>query len=127
MGATVLVAEDEPVVRRFVCKILESDGHRVLVATDGQDALEKSRSFDGEIDLLITDVVMPRMDGAALAEAISRERPATRILYMSGYSCDSLASLLRGDKPYLRKPFPIAALRAHIDALLNGSEQAVIY
>jgi PAS domain S-box-containing protein len=84
-AATVLVVEDEQAVRRLIQQELESEGHQILLASDGEAALRVERGHDGPIDLLLTDVVMPRMGGVETARAISTARPGIRIIYMSGY------------------------------------------
>src|SRR6185503_5209130 len=84
--ATILLAEDEEAVRGLVREILVRLGYRVLVASDGIEALALSREFAEPIDLLLTDVVMPGMDGRELAERMRMTRPDTRILFMSGYA-----------------------------------------
>src|SRR5438270_4201638 len=80
----VLVAEDEVVVRNIVCFLLNHEGYHVLSAADGQEALALAREYQGPIDLLLTDITMPRMNGIALAEHVIKERPGIRVLLMSG-------------------------------------------
>lgn len=84
MVCVILVAEDEMMIRNIVRHMMESEGHEVLTAADGAEALELSRNYTGTIDLLITDVVMPRLDGLSLIQRILEERPNLRILVMSG-------------------------------------------
>jgi PAS domain S-box-containing protein len=88
---TVLVADDQTNVLDLVGEILDNYGYRVLKATGGEEALRVSREFDGKIDLLLTDVVMPGMDGVVLAESIAAERKGIRTLFMSAYSDNLLA------------------------------------
>ena len=76
----VLVAEDEVVVRNVVCLILQRDGYQVLSAADGREALELARQYQGTIDLLLSDINMPEMDGPSLAEHVIEERPGIRVL-----------------------------------------------
>src|SRR5690606_799677 len=83
---TILLVEDEPAVMRLVQEILEGAGYSVLPAHDGRRALQIARAHDGPIDLLLTDVVMPGMGGAALAEKLTAERPELPVIYMSGYT-----------------------------------------
>ena len=83
---TILIAEDEEAVRGLVCEILRRLGYRVLVAGDGVEALALSQRFPDRIHLLLTDVIMPRMDGRELAERMLAVRPDTRTLFMSGYA-----------------------------------------
>ncbi len=86
--ARILVAEDESAVRTFVLRALGSDGHEVDGAADGGEALElieRACNADAPYDLLLTDIVMPRMDGIALALKVSRDHPAMRVLMMTGF------------------------------------------
>ncbi|MCA1664419.1 MAG: PAS domain S-box protein [Myxococcales bacterium] len=86
---TILLAEDDEAVRDFVHFVLSRLGYRVLEARDGIDALAQARSFDGTIDLLLTDVVMPRMDGRELARQLGAARPGLKVIQMSGYPGDA--------------------------------------
>src|SRR5579864_5539092 len=84
-GPTViLVAEDDVLVRNLINAVLSRAGYSVLLASDGAEALELSRHYAGEIHLLLSDVMMPRMDGVSLVHAIRGERPRTRALLISG-------------------------------------------
>ena|SRR5215469_9897 len=109
----VLVVDDEVLIVNIARIALESDGLFVLTAEDGQDALELSRRFPGSIHLLVSDVVMPKMNGLELRERISAERPATKVLLMSGLVDSSIA-----DCPFLQKPFHISALKERVRRLL---------
>lgn len=82
---TILVVEDEEEVRALARDVLEMNGYTVLEALDAEDALRLGESHPGAIDLLITDVVMPRMSGPELARRLRARRPALRVLCMSGY------------------------------------------
>ncbi len=116
---TILVAEDEEGLRRLVSRILTDDGFEVLLATDGEAALRTARGHDGPIDLLLSDVVMPKLGGLELASALKKERPATRVLLMSGYPERASGERAEvGDTPFLAKPFSPAQLRDAVhDAL----------
>jgi signal transduction histidine kinase/ActR/RegA family two-component response regulator len=118
---TILVAEDEPSVRMFVENILASQGYSVILATDGQDALRLSRECREEIHMLLTDVVMPRLGGRELSERIREERPGLRVLFMSGYTDDSLLGhgVLDGHAHFLQKPFSPAELLAKMREVLS--------
>ena len=83
---TILLAEDEDAVRALMRRTLEDRGYHVLEASHGEDAIRLSRDYTGKIDLLLTDVVMPRMSGFKLAKVIRQTRPETRTLYVSGYA-----------------------------------------
>ena len=116
VGRTVLLAEDEPALRQIVDRVLKGAGYRVLVASDGVEALRVSREHAGPIDLLVADVVMPRMGGMELAAGLVTERPRTRVLLMSGYAVDSGAPAVLAKVPFLAKPFTPAELLAAASA-----------
>ncbi len=84
--ARILLAEDDEAVRGFVRRALELDGHEVIAAADGGEALEILQGEDGRFDLLLSDIRMPVMDGIALALAAARDFAALRILLMTGYA-----------------------------------------
>jgi PAS domain S-box-containing protein len=104
---TVLLVEDQESVRVFLRAVLEKSGYRVLEAAHGAAALAAAKEFDGPIDLLVTDLIMPMMNGEELAEHLLRDRPRTKVLFMSGYAKENIGG--RGiDAPgliYLQKPF----------------------
>jgi PAS domain S-box-containing protein len=119
-AGTVLVAEDEPAVRRLVCRALADHGFQVLEAPDGTRALEVSAAYDGRIDLLLTDMVMPGLNGREVAGQISLVRPEMRVLYMSGHTRDALGSRFVLDPAIhlVQKPFLPTELMQHVlDAL----------
>lgn len=112
----VLLADDELVVRSLARSVLTRAGYKVLDAVDGEQALEVSRQYAGPIDLLLTDVKMPKMDGLQLSAHISRERPGIKILLMSGRASSELVVL--GERmPFLRKPFLPDALCEKLNSL----------
>jgi CheY-like chemotaxis protein len=104
---TILLVEDEAVVRDLVCEILRESGYVVLSANSGADAMETTAEHIKPIDLLITDVVMPEMSGPELANILRRARGEMRVLYMSGYTDDAV--LVRQGLPensaFIRKPY----------------------
>jgi two-component system cell cycle sensor histidine kinase/response regulator CckA len=104
---TVLLAEDEESLRELISDLLQQNGYKVLAASCGTKALEIARKYDGPIQLLLTDVVMPGMGGPALAKQLAVVRPDTRILFMSGYIefHSAGASQLPADTQILQKPF----------------------
>jgi len=112
--ATILLVEDEAAVRRLVGEILSRLGYRVLVASDGIEALALSREFAEPIQLLLTDVIMPGMDGRELAERMMITRPDTRILFMSGYAEPPIP-----DEVLLQKPLTPDALARKVAAILR--------
>jgi len=120
---TILVAEDEPGVRKLVCETLGHLGYTVLQAANGQEALGVLENH-GPVHLLLTDVIMPVMGGRDLAMRVSRMSPAVKVLYMSGYNDDMLAShgLPQPDTAYIQKPFTPAALAAKLRQILSAED-----
>jgi PAS domain S-box-containing protein len=115
---TILVAEDEEAVRQYVTELLIRRGFEVLPAANGKDALELARTWPGEIDLLLTDAVMPHMSGPRLAEQFAELRPGVPVLFMSGYS-DRLLQPGTLESSLIQKPFAPAALIAAVRGLLD--------
>jgi PAS domain S-box-containing protein len=117
---TILVAEDEPAVRALVCEMLNQLGYTVLKAADGDEALLILEKH-GPVDLLLTDVIMPVMGGRELAKRVSSLEPATKIVYMSGYTDDTLAfhGLPQPDMAFIQKPFTPAALAEKLRSVLS--------
>jgi PAS domain S-box-containing protein len=118
---TILLVEDSEPVRAITERVLRSQGYRVLTASTGPEALQVSRAHDGRIDLLLTDVVMPRMSGRELSETLLRDRPSIRTLYMSGYTDDVIIrkGLSVPGAAFLEKPFTSAALAQRVRHLLD--------
>jgi two-component system, cell cycle sensor histidine kinase and response regulator CckA len=118
---TVLLVEDETLVRQLTHEILRRNGYRVLEAADGVEALAVVRDHAGHIDLMLTDVVMPRMSGHELVELARPVRPDMRILYVSGYSEEAIArqGQLTDGIELLAKPFTPGVLTAKIRELLD--------
>jgi two-component system cell cycle sensor histidine kinase/response regulator CckA len=104
---TILLVEDEDMVRGLSKEVLENYGYEVIVAPNGQEGLRICEEFDRRIDLVITDVVMPKMSGRELAERISALRPDTRVLYMSGFTDDTIVrnGVLVDNICFIQKPF----------------------
>ncbi len=119
---TVLLAEDEQLVRVLARKVLEQAGYTVLVAAGGAEALEIARRHDGPIHLLLTDVVMPEMSGRELMHRITQVRPDTRVLYMSGYADEAIAhhGVLDPGTAFMQKPFTPGTLATKVRAVLDG-------
>ena len=113
---TILIVDDDIVIRTLIQAILSNEGYATLCAQDGQEALELSRKHAGEINLVVSDVVMPRMSGAALAERLATERPQASILFISGYT--DLAELPE-DSEFLQKPFGLEVLLCRVRQLLR--------
>jgi CheY-like chemotaxis protein len=118
-AATILLVEDEPKVRTVAERMLASAGHRVLVAEDASEALALAAQHAEPIDLLVTDVVMPGLDGPALAERLCALRPGLRTLFVSGYSREhGVPSGPEGMCAFLPKPFSREELLAQVAELL---------
>lgn len=120
----ILLAEDDPLVRNIVQAILIQGGHAVMSAADGKEALELSRAYSGRIDLLISDIEMPHLDGHAAAAHIREERPEIRILMMSGGASRSLTRY-SAPQPFLEKPFLPKKLLDKIAEVLENAEGAL--
>lgn len=118
-GATILVAEDEDMVRDLIQEVLEDSGYAVRVAADGMEAVRMAREA-GDFSLLVADVVMPRLNGPALAHRLREANPGLRVLFISGYADAELAQHnLRGPGiSFLRKPFTPDALTHRVRELL---------
>jgi signal transduction histidine kinase/ActR/RegA family two-component response regulator len=124
---TVLVVEDEDIVRELVCEVLEDQGYTVLCARDGIDALNLAKGFDGEIHLLVTDVIMPHMNGHELAEKLCALRPDMKVLYVSGYSDNEIGDhgMVEPRCELLQKPFTPQTLARKIRDVIAESKYAV--
>lgn len=104
---TILLVEDDAGVRAMIQTVLEGHGYRVLIATNGKEGLETFRHHAAEIDLIISDVFMPKMSGEEMYERIRQHDPTARFLFMSGYMEEATyqALILRGRVDYIQKPF----------------------
>jgi CheY-like chemotaxis protein len=119
---TVLLVEDEDAVRALVVRTLRERGYQVLAARDGREALDLADRHNGEIHLLLTDVVMPGMGGKELAEAAAIHRPDMRVLFMSGYTDDTIVrhGLIEGSVLLLQKPFTPSTLAQKVREVLDA-------
>ena len=120
---TILLTEDERDVREVAREFLESGGYTVIEARDGLEALGIVEKYEGTVDLLITDMVMPRMTGQELAARLKERRPNLRMLYMSGYSERAAAETLRAEPRVrlLAKPFSRGVLLRTVHELLKNN------
>ena len=120
---TILLVEDEAAVRVLVKSILERAGYRVIAAPDPVEALRESELFEGEVHLLLTDVVMPKMNGRKLADVLSSLRPSIRVMYMSGYAEDAIThqGALDPGTVFLQKPLSTETLLQRIRDVLEAA------
>jgi two-component system, cell cycle sensor histidine kinase and response regulator CckA len=118
---TVLLVEDEKAVRDLAARMLQKLGYTVLVAGGGGEAIEIARSFTGPINILLTDVVMPNMSGRQVADALSGSRPNMKVLYLSGYTDNTVVhhGVLEGGVNFLPKPFSREVLAKKIREVLG--------
>ena len=118
---TILLVEDETVVRQLVAEILETTGYTVLQAGDGPSALELLRRHAEPVDLLVTDVVMPGMSGPEVAKAVTAMRPGMQVLYTSGYTDSAIGhhGVLEPGIAFLQKPFSADDLTTKVRGLLD--------
>ncbi len=119
---TVLLVEDEDAVRAFATRALTSRGYRVHEAANGELALDVVAELNGEIDVLVTDVIMPNMDGPTMAKKVREQYPDIKVIFISGYTEDAFKNDL--DRPedfvFLPKPFSLKQLAAKVKEVMNG-------
>jgi two-component system cell cycle sensor histidine kinase/response regulator CckA len=117
----ILIVDDEQDVRDLVREILRTANFTPLTARDGEEALALIRELEGRIDLVLTDVMMPLLDGPTLARRLAADWPALPTLFMTGYPADTLAALgfLPLDAPRIEKPFRIRDLVSRVRASLG--------
>lgn len=120
----VLFVEDEDNIREPAKEILESRGYTVVTASHAAHALEIARQWKGQFDLLVTDVIMPGMNGSQLADALCRQRPALRVLFISGYPEDAIGrdGELQAGRSFLQKPFPPGVLLRKVREVLDRED-----
>jgi len=119
-GITVLLVEDDQIMRRLTRRMLEEQGYSVVDAENGKAALQEAATYSGVIDLVLTDVVMPGVSGPELVLHLMKSHPETKFVYMSGYTGELVADHgLREDVPLLEKPFTRTALLTTIQTVLR--------
>jgi CheY-like chemotaxis protein len=125
---TILIVEDDVDVRSYTVECLQELGYRVLEAHDGSSALHQMERFDGEIDLLFTDVVMPRMSGSELAAQARRMQPGVKVLYTSGYTRNAVDHNGRLDPgvEMIAKPFTFEGLAQKVRDVLDSGDGSVL-
>ncbi|MBX3059448.1 MAG: response regulator [Anaerolineae bacterium] len=121
---SILLVEDEPAVRQIVTELLEQQGYTVYTAVNGEDALRllESEEMPGKLDLLLTDIVMPRLTGTALADKVRGRYPELKIIFMSGYADESLTKqgTLEAGTAFVQKPFTLEVLARKIRQVLDA-------
>jgi CheY-like chemotaxis protein len=121
-GETILLVEDEPAILKLTTHMLEMIGYRVLTADTPGHALDVARQYAGEIDLVMTDVVMPGMNGRDLAQRLASVRPRLKRLFMSGYTANVIAhhGVLDEGVQFIQKPFGIKDLATRVRQALDS-------
>jgi two-component system, cell cycle sensor histidine kinase and response regulator CckA len=125
---TILVVEDEEVVRTLILRILRSAGYKILEAKNGSEALRVWELHKESIALIVSDVVMPGMSGRDLVEHLNELRPMVRVLFMSGYTDDAVVShgIIENTAPFLQKPFGSIQLLEKVREVLDMNPAPVI-
>ena len=118
---TILLVDDEPPVRRVTERVLTRWGYQVLTAASGAEALALAEHHRGRIDLLISDLSMPEMNGHELAVALRARRPEISVLFLSGQSPGSASATPGSDEPFLQKPFTVEELTAKVREVLPAA------
>jgi DNA-binding NtrC family response regulator len=121
---TVLVVEDEDMVRRAVCRLLSNHGYTVLEARRGAEAVHLAGTARRRIDLMLTDVVLPEMGGLDLAVEMRKRHPETKVVYMSGYTGHALVHRCMVDEQtaFVQKPFTMETLLGTLRQVLDGAK-----
>ena len=125
---TILLVEDEPAVRRLVSQMLQLTGYTVLEAANGPEALGLMDDVGHSVDLLLTDVVMPLMNGGTLAQSLSRRHPKMRVLFTSGYMDDTVVQeVVAMGAQFLPKPFTPDALTQKVREVLDDPWHGLLF
>jgi two-component system cell cycle sensor histidine kinase/response regulator CckA len=117
--ARLMLVEDEDAVRSFSARALANKGYDVIEAGGGEEALEKARALDSGVDLLITDVMMPEVDGPTLARELQSDKPDLRVIFISGYTEEKLKDYMGENIWFLPKPFSLKQLAARVKEVLE--------
>jgi DNA-binding NtrC family response regulator len=120
-----LIVDDDRTIRLLVMNALRVDGYLAIEADNGMAALHLVRTLRGKIDVIVTDIQMPRMDGSTFAAQVAKEFPAIPILLMSGFADEAEAVAARLKFPFLSKPFTAGALREAVAMMLNRRHRTV--
>jgi DNA-binding response OmpR family regulator len=121
---TILIVEDEPQIRNLAFDCLAYCGYDVLSASNGVEALQIIERLQRPVDLILTDVVMPKLSGRELSERISVLQPSAKVLFMSGYTNDSIVNhgILDGATWFIQKPFALESLVRRVREVLDSDE-----
>ena len=119
---TILLVDDDHLTLKLLTKILAPIGYQLFTAESGEEALQLTDSLDVDIDLLLTDVVLPKMDGRALAHKFLAGRPQSKVLFISGYLCPAIAhqDVPHSEKAFVRKPFSAKELISKVRKVLDS-------
>ncbi len=122
---TILVVDDDSFIRKLVADMLGPLGYRVLEAENGETALKVGEDFEGTVDVLLTDIIMPKMSGKELADVFRSRHPKTRVVYMSGYTDDSVAyhGILKKETAFIQKPLTLYKVAAKLREELDKSSK----
>ena len=121
---TIVLVEDEEMVRGLICEVLRREGYRVLACSNAAEGIETSKRYGPGIDLLLTDIVMPGMNGPEMAACIHKTLPRLRVVFMSGYTEQALARAGEVDASfeYLQKPVTLKTLTQKVAKVLDNRE-----
>ena len=123
-GASILVVDDETAVRRFAARVLQREGYTVVEATDGMEALELVRMNGAPVEIVVSDIVMPRLNGVELTKALSESHPSLPVILMSGYATAALSELgIAAPCGMLTKPFPADRLLAEVQRCIHRPDR----